>query len=46
VNPDTALRDIDIPEILEQRRGDADFGVYAEVTAAGRIVEGDIAEIL
>lgn len=45
VNPETALRDIDIPEILWRRRGDADFGVYAEVTAAGKIAEGDSVEI-
>jgi hypothetical protein len=45
VNPETALRDIDIPEILWRRRGDADFGVYAEVTAAGKIAEGDRIEI-
>ncbi len=45
VNPETALRDIDIPEILWRRRGDADFGVYAEVTAAGKIAESDPVEI-
>jgi uncharacterized protein YcbX len=45
VNPETALRDIDIPEILSHRRGDIDFGIYAEVTAAGKIAEGDRVEI-
>ena len=45
VNPETALRDIDIPEILWRRRGNIDFGVYAEVTAAGKIAEGDPVEI-
>lgn len=45
VNPETALRDIDVPEILWRRRGNADFGVYAEVTAAGKIAEGDPVEI-
>ena len=45
VNPETALRDIDVPEILWHRRGNADFGVYAEVTAAGKIAEGDTVEI-
>jgi hypothetical protein len=45
VNPETALRDIDIPEILWRRRGNIDFGVYAEVTAAGKIMEGDPVEI-
>jgi uncharacterized protein len=41
VNPDTALRDIDVPEILWRRRGNADFGIYAEVVAPGKIAEGD-----
>ena len=45
VNPETALRDIDVPEILWHRRGNADFGVYAEVTASGKIAEGDTVEI-
>jgi uncharacterized protein YcbX len=45
VNPETALRDIDVPEILWRRRGNADFGVYAEVIAAGKITEGDSVEI-
>ena len=45
VNPETALRDIDLPEILWRRRGDADFGVYAEVTAAGKIAKGNPVEI-
>ena len=45
VNPETALRDIDIPEILLRRRGNADFGIYAEVIAAGKITEGDPVEI-
>jgi uncharacterized protein len=45
VNPETALRDIDIPEILLRRRGNADFGIYAEVIAAGKITEDDPVEI-
>jgi uncharacterized protein len=45
VNPDTALRDIDIPEILWKRRGNIDFGIYAEVIAGGRIAESDPVEI-
>ena len=45
VNPETALRDIDVPEILWRRRGNADFGVYAEVIAAGKIAEGDAVEM-
>lgn len=45
VNPDTALRDIDVPEILWRRRGNADFGIYAEVIAPGKIAEGDSVEL-
>ena len=45
VNPETALRDIDIPEILWRRRGNVDFGVYAEVTTTGKITEGDPVDI-
>jgi uncharacterized protein YcbX len=45
VNPETALRDIDVPEILLRRRGNVDFGIYAEVTATGKIAEGDPVEI-
>ena len=45
VNPETALRDVDVPELLWRRRGNADFGVYAEVTAAGKIAEGDPVEV-
>jgi uncharacterized protein YcbX len=45
VNPETALRDIDVPEILWRRRGNAGFGVYAEIAAAGKIAEGDPVEI-
>jgi uncharacterized protein YcbX len=45
VNPETALRDIDIPENLWRRRGNIDFGIYAEVTAAGKIAAGDPVEI-
>jgi uncharacterized protein len=45
VNPDTALRDIDIPEILWRRRGNADFGIYAEVIAPGKIAGGDAFEL-
>lgn len=46
VNPETALRDLDIPEILYRLRDNDDLGVYAEVTAAGRIAEGDAIRIL
>ena len=45
VNPETAHRDIDVPEILLRRRGNVDFGIYAEITAKGKIAEGDPVEI-
>lgn len=41
VDPDTAARDLDIPNTLMRRFGHADCGVYAEVTAAGSIAAGD-----
>src|SRR6202521_2491332 len=41
VNPDTAERDIDVPDALARHTGDIDCGIYAEVTRAGRIAEGD-----
>jgi len=46
VNPETALRDLDIPEILYRSRDHADLGVYAEVRTAGRITEGDAIKTL
>jgi uncharacterized protein len=41
VDPDTAARDLVIPQALQRRFGHGDCGVYAEVIAAGRIVAGD-----
>jgi uncharacterized protein YcbX len=41
VNPDTAERDIDVPDALARHTGDIDCGIYAEVTRAGRIADGD-----
>jgi uncharacterized protein YcbX len=41
VNPDTAARDIDVPDALARHTGDMDCGVYAEVSGAGRIADGD-----
>jgi uncharacterized protein YcbX len=45
VNPDTAARDIDVPDALERHTGEIDCGIYAELTRAGRIVEGDAVTI-
>ncbi len=41
VDPDTAARDLNIPQTLIQSFGHADCGVYAEVIAAGEIATGD-----
>jgi hypothetical protein len=41
VDPETAERDIDIPDTLYRLTGDDDCGIYAEVLIAGRIAEGD-----
>lgn len=41
VDPESGRRDLRIPETLMQSFGHADCGVYAEVTAAGRIAAGD-----
>jgi uncharacterized protein len=41
VDPDTAARDLSIPDTLLRRFGHADCGVYAEVTAGGTVAVGD-----
>ncbi len=41
VDPDTAMRDLAIPEALMRAFGHADCGVYAEVIAGGAIRVGD-----
>ena len=41
VDPDTAARDLDIPQALMQRLGHNECGVYAEVIAGGAIAVGD-----
>lgn len=41
VDPETAQRDIDVPEALYRLTGEADCGIYAEVTGPGNISEGD-----
>ena len=46
VNPETAERDIDIPEALWRKTGDTDLGIYARVVDAGKIARGDSVEIL
>jgi uncharacterized protein len=41
VDPDTAARDLSIPQALTQRLGHNECGVYAEVIAGGTIGVGD-----
>jgi uncharacterized protein len=41
VDPQTAARDLNIPQALMRRLGHADCGVYAEVIAGGAISVGD-----
>lgn len=41
VNPDTAERDIDIPQEIKSHYGHSDMGVYAEVLTDGDIAVGD-----
>jgi uncharacterized protein len=41
VDPDTAARDMNIPQALMRRLGHADCGIYAEVIAGGAIAVGD-----
>ena len=44
VEPRTGIRDLEIPKTLMQSFGHMDCGVYAEVTAGGRIAAGDPVE--
>src|SRR5579863_6279129 len=44
VDPDTALRDLEIPNTLQRRLGHADCGIYAEVMAPGTLRVGDEVE--
>ena len=41
VDPATGIRDMAIPNTLQQNFGHADCGIYAEVVAAGEIAVGD-----
>jgi uncharacterized protein len=41
VDPDTAARDLEIPEALMRRFGHTECGIYAEVIAPGEIAVGD-----
>ena len=41
VDPDTAVRDLDIPPAMMRRLGHIECGIYAEVTAGGAVNVGD-----
>ena len=41
VDPETAARDLAIPQALQRRLGHADCGIYAEVMRGGEIAVGD-----
>ena len=41
VDPETAARDLNIPQTLMRRLGHTDCGIYAEVIAGGTIAVGD-----
>jgi len=41
VDPDSALRDLNIPQTLMRNLDHADCGIYAEVIASGEIATGD-----
>ncbi|MGX7745051.1 MOSC domain-containing protein [Rhodopseudomonas parapalustris] len=45
VDPQTAVRDMSIPETLQKHLGHADCGVYAEVIEAGDIAQGDAVQV-
>jgi uncharacterized protein YcbX len=46
VNPETALRDFNIPKTLQRAYGQATFGVYAKVLEGGPIKTGDVLEVI
>jgi uncharacterized protein len=46
VDPETAARDIDVPDAIYRLTDEDDCGIYAEVTTAGRIAEGDPIKII
>jgi len=41
VDPDTGLRDLEVPKTLMRNLGHADCGIYAEVVEGGEIATGD-----
>jgi uncharacterized protein YcbX len=45
VDPDTGVRDLEVPQALTRHLGHSDCGIYAEVVKGGEIVQGDNIEI-
>lgn len=45
-NPATGRRDVEVPELLFDRFGHMDFGVYAQVVAGGTVRRGDNARLV
>jgi len=45
VDPQTGIRDLDLPQTLMRRFGHADCGIYAEVIAGGDIAPADAIEV-
>jgi uncharacterized protein len=45
VDPATAKRDMAIPATLSRTYGHTDLGIYAKVTASGRIAVGDVLDV-
>ena len=41
VDPDTGIRDLQIPRTLMKTYGHADCGIYGEVIAGGTVAVGD-----
>jgi uncharacterized protein YcbX len=46
VDPDTAARDLHVPEAIYRLTGDEDCGVYAQVLTSGTIAEGDTIRVM
>ncbi|MBI5262001.1 MAG: MOSC domain-containing protein [Bradyrhizobium sp.] len=45
VDPETAIRDLEIPQTLMRRFGHNECGIYAEVVAGGTIGTGDVVTV-
>ena len=46
VNPQTGVRDMQLPTLMQQKFGHIFFGVYAQVVKAGKIAANDRVEVL